>query len=137
VRGISSGPHLVSSSFKLLLYVALGSAIGGVGRVTVGNWLGDHVHVPYRTLVINVTGSFVLGLFLHWAEAQSTGHPNLRALIAVGICGGYTTFSTFAYETVVLMETGAFARAAAYALLSVLGSLGAVFAGFAAAKAIT
>lgn len=103
----------------------------------VGNWLGDHVHVPYRTFVINVTGSFVLGLFLHWAEAQSTGHPNLRALVAVGICGGYTTFSTFAYETVVLMETGAYARAATYATLSVLGSLAAMFAGFAAARAIT
>ncbi len=103
----------------------------------VGTWLGDLVHVPYRTLVINVTGSFVLGLFLHWAEAQSVGHPNLRALVAVGICGGYTTFSTFAFETVVLLETGAYGRAAVYASLSVLASMGAVFAGFATAKAVT
>ena len=127
----------MSNSQRFLLYIALGSAIGGVSRAMVGTWLGDHVHVPYRTFVINVTGSFVLGLFLHWAEAQSTGHPNLRAFVAVGICGGYTTFSTFAFETVVLMETGAYGRAAAYASLSVLGSLGAVFAGFAAAKAIS
>jgi CrcB protein len=127
----------VTSSLKLLLYVALGSAIGGVGRALVGNWLGDHVHVPWRTFAINVTGSFVLGLFLHWAEVQSTGHPNLRAFVAVGVCGGYTTFSTFAYETVVLMETGAYGRAALYASLSVLSSIGAVFAGFATAKAIT
>jgi len=121
---------------KIVLLIALGSALGGVMRHFVGSWLGDLVHVPYRTFVINVTGSFVLGLFLHWAEAQPTGHANLRALVAVGLCGGYTTFSTFAYETVVLLETGAWGQAALYAGGSALTSVLAVFGGFAVARLI-
>lgn len=68
-----------------------------MARHTVGNLLGDLVHVPWRTFVINVTGSFVLGAFLHWSERQGASHPSLRAFVAIGLCGGYTTFSTFSY----------------------------------------
>jgi CrcB protein len=124
------------SSYRVLMMVALGSAVGGVLRYLVGNVLGDAVHVPWRTFVVNVTGSFVLGAFLYWSERQGTDHAGLRAFVAIGLCGGYTTFSTFSYETVVLLETGAYARAVAYALGSVVTSVGAVFAGFGVAKLV-
>jgi len=126
----------LSSATKIVLLIAAGSALGGVLRHFVGTWLGDVVHVPWRTFIINVTGSFVLGLFLHWAEAQPSGHPSLRAFIAIGLCGGYTTFSTFAYETVVLLETGAWGRAALYAGGSAVASILAVFGGFLVARGI-
>jgi CrcB protein len=124
----------MSTNLRIILLVAMGSALGGVARHTVGNLLADAMHVPWRTFFINVTGSFILGAFLHWAERQGTGHPSLRAFVAIGICGGYTTFSTFSYETVVLLETGAYLRAFTYAAGSVMASVGAVFAGFGAAK---
>jgi CrcB protein len=126
----------MSSPYRVLMMVALGSAIGGVLRYLVGNALGDAVQVPWRTFVINVTGSFVLGAFLHWSERQGTAHPGLRAFVAIGLCGGYTTFSTFSYETVVLLEFGAYARAASYAVGSVATSIAAVFAGFGLAKVL-
>ncbi len=122
------------SSYRILMMVAFGSAVGGVLRFLLGNAFGDAVQVPWRTFVINVTGSLILGAFLHWSERQGTGHPGLRAFVAVGLCGGYTTFSTFSYETVVLLEVGAYARAVTYALGSVAASIGAVFAGFGVAK---
>lgn len=127
-------PPTMPNSLRVIFLIALGSAVGGVMRHLVGNALGDAVQVPWRTFVINVTGSFVLGAFLHWSERQGTGHPGMRAFVAIGLCGGYTTFSTFSYETVVLLETGAYARALGYALGSVVTSVGAVFAGFGVAK---
>lgn len=126
----------MTTTARMLLWVALGSAIGGVARASVGSWVEGSLQVPYRTLIVNVTGSFVLGFFLHWAGQQATDHPNLRAFVAVGLCGGYTTFSTFSFDTVVLLETGAYARAAMYVALSVLGSVGAVLLGFVSAKAL-
>lgn len=127
----------MTTTARILLWVALGSAIGGVARALVGSWVEGALQVPSRTLLINVTGSFLLGFFMHWAGQQPAGHPNLRAFVAVGLCGGYTTFSTFSFDTVVLLETGAYARAAMYVALSVLGSVGAVLLGFVSAKALS
>jgi fluoride exporter len=95
------------------LYVALGSAVGGVARWSVGNWvqrLGGGVPpavFPVGTLVVNATGSFVLGL-LAVLIARPSGSERAdvaRLLLGVGFCGGYTTFSTFSLDTVALLET--------------------------------
>jgi CrcB protein len=67
-------------------------------------WLGPVF--PYGTLAINVIGSFVLGFFLAWTTERAIVDPRWRLLIAVGFCGGYTTFSSYAYETVVFFEQG-------------------------------
>ena len=61
---------------------------------------------PYGTLVINLTGSFVLGFFLVWTTERVLAEPRWRLLIAVGFCGAYTTYSSYAYETFVLLEQG-------------------------------
>ena len=120
----------------MLWYIAAGSAIGGVSRYLLGGILqrqsGDTF--PVGTLVINITGSFLLGLILRYAVDTPTLSAETRAFLTIGFCGGYTTFSTFSYETVALMEDGQWLRGGAYVVLSVGLSLLAVFLGLAAAR---
>jgi CrcB protein len=75
-------------------------------------------NLPYATLFINVTGSFVLGLFLTWSTARVSVDPRWRLLIAVGFCGGYTTYSTYAYETFMLLQRSQWVVLVAYVFLT-------------------
>ena len=120
----------------MLWYIAAGSAIGGVSRYLLGGFLQRQTGgtFPIGTLVINITGSFLLGLILRYAVETTTLTPEARAFLTIGFCGGYTTFSTFSYETVALMEDGQWPRAALYVALSVGLSVLAAFLGFAAAR---
>lgn len=122
----------------LALYVALGSAVGGVSRFALSGLLQRLVGTgfPFATLVINLTGSGLLGFLLRYAVSTPAVRPELRALLAVGFCGGYTTFSTFSYETLTLLEDADWRRATLYLLASVLGSLLATFAGFVLAREV-
>ena len=116
--------------------VAIGAAIGGVSRyylsLVATERLGDAL--PWATLIINVTGSFVLGFLMRFALASPSTSMELRLLLATGLCGGYTTFSTFSYEVALLVEDGQYERAGAYALGSVVLALLATFAGFVLAR---
>lgn len=120
----------------MLWYIAFGSAIGGVARYLVGGAVQRLTPgtFPVGTLIINLTGSFLLGAILRYAIDTPTLTPELRAFLSIGLCGGYTTFSTFSYETVALMEDGTWGRAAAYVTLSVVLSIAATFIGLAAAR---
>ena len=120
----------------MLWYIAAGSAIGGVSRYLLGGFLQRQTGgtFPIGTLVINVSGSFLLGLILRYAVETTTLTPEARAFLTIGFCGVYTTFSTFSYETVALMEDGQWPRAAMYVALSVGLSVFATFLGFAAAR---
>jgi len=120
----------------MLWYIAVGSAIGGVSRYLVGG-LSQRLAggmFPTGTLLINITGSFLLGLILRYGVETATLSPEIRAFLTVGFCGGYTTFSTFSYETVALAEDGQWTRAALYVTLSVGLSLVATFVGFVVAR---
>ena len=120
----------------MLWYIAAGSAIGGVSRYLLGGLLQRQTGgtFPIGTLVINISGSFLLGLILRYAVETPTLTPETRAFLTIGFCGGYTTFSTFSYETVALMEDGQWPRAALYVALSVGLSVLATFLGIAAAR---
>lgn len=122
----------------MLLYIALGSAIGGVSRYLLGGliqrWLDTTF--PVGTLLVNVSGSFLLGAILRYAIETPTLTPEVRALLTVGFCGGYTTFSTFSYETVALLEDGQWTRAGLYVGASILLSLVGVFLGFGLAREV-
>ena len=120
----------------MLWYIAAGSAIGGVSRYLLGGLLQRQTGgtFPIGTLVINISGSFLLGLILRYGVETPTLTPETRAFLTIGFCGGYTTFSTFSYETVALMEDGQWPRAALYVALSVGLSMLAAFLGFAAAR---
>ena len=121
----------------LLIYLALGGVIGTLLRYGVGGWVHSWAGtaLPWGTLVINVVGSLVLGFTMRASQSLLIS-PELRAFITIGVCGAFTTFSTYTYETVALMQKGEWLRAALYALGSLLVGLLAVIAGFAAAARI-
>ena len=111
-----------------ILAVALGGSLGSVTRYLVGIGAGRlfGTDFPWGTLIINITGSFVIGLFaglfaIRWNLPQS-----VRIFLIVGFCGGYTTFSTFSLDSFYLIERGEFAATAAYMVASALLSLGAL-----------
>ena len=119
-------------------YIALGSACGGVARFALAMAVQQRVgpNFPVGTLVVNVSGSFLIGLLLRYALGTSAISPEVRALLTTGFLGGYTTFSTFSYETLVLIEDGQSLRAGLYVLLSVVPSLVATWLGVVAARAL-
>jgi CrcB protein len=122
----------------MLLYITIGSALGGVCRYLLGGLVqrGAGPGFPAGTLVVNVTGSFLLGLFLRYGLETHSLTPEMRAFLTVGFCGGYTTFSTFSYETVALLEDGQWSRAGLYAAASLALSLAATLLGLMAARGI-
>jgi CrcB protein len=118
----------------MLLTIALGGAAGTLARYGLGAWAQRYsAAFPIGTLVINVLGSLLLG-FLFRVLVQSGVSPELRVGLTIGFCGGFTTFSTFSFETATLLEGGSWTRAALYVTGSVLLSLLATFAGFALAR---
>jgi CrcB protein len=122
------------------LCVALGSALGGVGRYAVGllasRMWGDSF--PWGTILINVAGSFVIGFFgaLTAPDGPVPAQPNLRIFVMVGICGGFTTFSSFSLQTLSLARDGSWLPAMGNVLLSVVLCLLAVTLGHFAAGRI-
>jgi CrcB protein len=112
------------------LYVALGGAAGALARFALGGWVTRWAGpgFPWATFGINLAGSLLLG----WLLRALPGHPaevQLRALLTVGFCGAFTTFSTFGWETAELLRRGAHGTAAAYVGGSVVLSVVGVFAG--------
>ena len=119
-------------------YVALGSAVGGVARFALASLVQQRAgpNFPLGTLVVNISGSFVLGLVLRYALGTQAISPEVRALLTTGFCGGYTTFSTFTYDTMVLLEDGQSSRAGLYVLLSVALSLAGAWLGILGGRAL-
>ena len=116
------------------LAVAVGSALGGLARYGLGEWVAREwgTAFPTGTLIINVLGSFVIALF---GALTLPGGPlpeslTVRVFVMVGICGGFTTFSSFSLQTMVLLQSGDTARAALYVAGSVLLCVGAAFLGW-------
>lgn len=121
---------------RLSLAVALGGAIGSVARLGLGAYAQRfHFAFPWATLGINVAGSFLLGVLVS-IPADSALPPEWRAALTVGFCGGFTTFSTFSYEGLRLLQAGETIRAALYVTSSVLLCMAAVFAGFIASRTL-
>ena len=112
----------------------IGAGVGGGARYVFGGLIQQVAGAafPWATLVINATGSLVIG-FLYAFMDEAGGSPQLRLLLGVGFCGGYTTFSTFSYETVRLLQDSDFGRAGAYIVMSVALSLVCTIVGFRAA----
>ncbi len=91
---------------------------------------------PYGTLIINITGSLVLGFFLIWTTERVLADPRWRLLIAIGFCGSYTTFSSYAYETMAYFEQGHWALFAGNILTNNVLCLAAVLGGMMLARAL-
>jgi CrcB protein len=115
---------------QLILAVAIGGAIGSVTRYLVGIGSGKlfGVGFPWGTLIINVTGSFLIGAFVGLFATKWDLPQVARVFLTVGICGGYTTFSTFSLDAWYLIERGQTAASTAYMLGSVVLSVAALVA---------
>lgn len=120
----------------MIWYVALGGAVGSVARYLLSILMQARsgAGFPLGTLVINISGSLLLGFLLRYALDSSAISPEFRALATTGFCGGYTTFSAFSYETAILIDAGDWKRASLYVTLSVVGSVAGTFLGMAGAR---
>jgi len=118
-------------SFVSVLLVALGGAFGSICRYLVGVGAGRLLgsDFPFGTMIVNVVGSFVMGLFIELLAVKFDGSESLRLFVAVGILGGFTTLSSFSLDSVVLFERGAIGAAALYVGGSIVLSLAALVAG--------
>ncbi|MBC8081837.1 MAG: fluoride efflux transporter CrcB [Hymenobacter sp.] len=118
---------------RLLTLVAVGGALGSVGRYLAQLAVARQFAHPFPlgTLLVNVLGGLLIGLFYALAERGTMASPEIRLLLTTGFCGGFTTFSTFSYETLILLEKGQYLLVALYVAGSVLLGILATFAGVA------
>jgi CrcB protein len=120
------------------LWIALGAIVGASARYFLSGVIARNFSAvfPFGTLVINITGSLVLGFFLILATERVFLEPRWRFLIAIGFCGSYTTFSTFAFETFACMEQGQWLLMVVNIIASNVLCLAAVLAGAAIARGL-
>jgi len=122
----------------MVVWIAIGSALGGVSRYVFGGLIQRlfDTSFPSGTLAVNVVGSLLLGFIIRYSLETPAVSPELRGFLTIGFCGGFTTFSTFGYESAVMLEEGQWTRLAAYVGLSVLLTVVGTLAGFAAAREV-
>ena len=119
------------------LWIAIGGALGSLGRF----WISESLALawgpefPWGTLLVNFSGSFVIGFVAGWSGSggRLIESPFARHFVMVGVCGGYTTFSAFSLQTLAMMQAGDLGRAGLHVAISVVGCLLAVWAGYALA----
>lgn len=106
---------------RYLLFIAVGGASGAVARYVLALWIQRmwEGHFPLATLLVNILGSFAIGLLFVFVAEKELVHPDWRGVLMVGFLGAFTTFSTFSLETIILLEAGHITHALGYMLLSV------------------
>ena len=123
-------------SFLSILYVALGGALGSVSRYLVGTWAqtaSRSIDFPYGTLTVNLIGCFVIGFLSQLAETRGVFTPETRAMVFIGVLGGFTTFSSFGNDSINLLRDGSTFNALANVGANVIFGLALVWLGRAAA----
>lgn len=120
------------------LWVSLGGVVGASTRYALSRFAAKILtpNFPYGTLIINVSGSFILGLFLVWSTERVLVDPRWRWLLAIGFCGSYTTFSSFAFESIAYFEQGHWLLFASNVIANNLLCLLAVLGGAALARSL-
>ena len=120
------------------LLIAVGGSLGSILRYWVGSTVGGRMGVrfPFGTLVVNLSACVVIGFVLTWFGQRAEISAAWRYLVAVGFIGAYSTFSSYEWETLSTMRSGAFALASLYAIGSMVLGLAAVWCGAALAEAV-
>ena len=116
----------------MILYIVIGGIIGTLGRWYLQGWLQTTTHAgsfPLGTLLVNLAGSLVLGFIAKLGTGSTLISPELRGGLTIGLCGAFTTMSTFSYESVKLLGDGDYVRAGVYMAGTVVGCLAAVVLG--------
>jgi len=126
------------TALQKYLMIAVGGSLGSVARFWVGSTIGGRMGVrfPFGTLVVNITACLIIGFALTWFGERAEISPAWRYLVAVGFIGAYSTFSTYEWETLSTLRSGAFALASLYALGSMALGLAATWCGAALAEMI-
>lgn len=121
-----------------VLVVVTGAGIGGGLRYTLGSWIAERwgARFPWHTLAINVSGALLLGFLMALSIERGAVGANWRLFIGVGILGGYTTFSTLAYESTALLERGLTTHALVYIFGTSILGLAAVLLGLAIGRSL-
>lgn len=121
-----------------LLYVAFGGAIGASGRHLLGmaTLKAFGPGYPYGTMIANVLGGFLMGLLAGWLALKVSGGTNLRLFLGVGLLGGFTTFSAFSLDAVLMYEKKAYGALLSYVGGSVILSIGALMIGLVLARKV-
>jgi|TARA_R100001369_G_scaffold92571_1_gene138452 CrcB protein len=115
---------------KQLLLVFIGGGVGSSLRYWISKYLNSaETGIPYGTFAANIIGSFIIGIVLGLALKNNSVSQNTVLLVATGFCGGFTTFSTFAYENHIFLKSGDFLSFALYTLGSFVIGFAAVFLG--------
>ena len=117
--------------FGILLAIAIGGAVGSIGRhyVSTGIYDATGTGFPYGILGVNVIGGLIMGIVVELGALKLNYSPEIRAFLTTGILGGFTTFSAFSLDTALLIERGDWLGSAAYIVASVALSVGALFTG--------
>jgi CrcB protein len=115
----------------LILSIAAGGALGAVARYAVMTRTGQLLGLgfPMGTLIVNIAGSFLLGVLIEFIALKWSPGEDMRAFLVVGVLGSFTTFSTFSLELVALIERGSYWPAAFYVAISVVAAVAALFGG--------
>lgn len=131
-------PRYRENGLQKYLLIGLGGALGSMARYWVGATVGSRMgfRFPYGTLVVNLTACLVIGFTVTWLGERVEVNPAWRFLIPVGFIGAYSTFSTYEWETLQTLRSGAFALAAFYALGSLAMGLAAAWLGAVLAEAL-
>ena len=125
-------------SLNDVLIISLGAIFGANCRWLISRWAAKFISpvFPFGTLFINVSGSFIVGFFMIWSTQRVLVDPRWRLLIVVGFCGAFTTFSSFAFETMAYFEQGQWMMMAANFVSNNLLCLAAALAGMALARVL-
>jgi CrcB protein len=117
--------------FRAIILVALGGGIGSALRYLTSVFVNKYfsANFPLATFITNVLGCFLIGLIMGYVLKSQMEHNAVRWLLVAGFCGGYTTFSAFAFENINLLQTQQYFTAFGYILLSVITGLAAVWCG--------
>jgi len=124
---------------QTLLWVGVGGAVGAVLRFVVGGWVHRSLSgamFPWGTFVVNIMGCLVLGLVNGLADARGVFGPEARLFLFIGLLGGFTTFSTFAFESMMLARDAELARALVNLVGQVVLGFGAAWIGYVLARAV-
>jgi CrcB protein len=114
-----------------IMLVFLGGGLGSVVRYLAGLSFSKSINTfPYQTFLVNVIGSLLIGLLLGYFNTQESTSPQWKLLLVTGFCGGFTTFSTFSFETISLIKTNQIGTAFLYVMLSLIIGIVATYIGY-------